>query len=134
MRCISHHNSPPSKEQARPLSACSRLRLTNYAYSLETERADLGLRDRRGFRSAPSLRLVAFLFIALFLLLAYGATLALIGGGCTSRVRPGRGLGLRGVAGLRSSSEADFEPAGFSGRRVVPERCYGWRGGCVIEI
>lgn len=98
----------------------------------QNERADLGLRDRRLFRSAPSLGLVALLFVAIFLL-EHGLALALFGGGCPSRVRPGRGVGIRSVAGLRSSSEVDVESAGFGGRGVVPARSYGWRGGCVGE-
>lgn len=104
--------------------------LANYVNSLDNERVDLGLRDGRVCRPASSLRLVAFLFVVIFLLL-YGLALALFGGRCASRARPGRGLGLRGDTGLRSGSEVDVESAGFSGRRVVPARRYGWRGGCV---
>lgn len=98
--------------------------------SLENERADLGLRDRRLLRPAASLRLVALLFVVIFFI-EHGFTLALFGGGCASQVCPGRGLGLGGVAGLRPGFEVNVESAGFSGRRMVPARSYGWGGGFV---
>lgn len=63
------------------------------------------------------------------LLLVFGVALTVFGCGRSSRDRLGRGLGLRGVAGLWAGVTPDAQPGGLGRRSVVPEGCHSRRGG-----